>query len=168
MRHKNLIQIPFRSASQAIYIIMCSMCLPLNIFNIGFNPCCRKGLPLWEQSSKTDPVLWKFLMRFEIVCLSGPTLTPNFTWNTLLTFSGLSDDRMYSSMMEYPLLGTVQNWKKTNDKQMAWALQCVSKVSSNYNHSLWRKLSLNLVGTFWTTLYLHVHDCMIFLWNQKS
>jgi hypothetical protein len=44
---------------------------------------------------------------------------PNFTWNALLTFSGLSDDRIYSSMMEYPLLSTVQNRTKTNDKQMA-------------------------------------------------
>jgi hypothetical protein len=59
------------------------------------------------------------LTRFEIVRLSGPTLTPDFNWNALLAFSGLSDDRMYSSMMEYPLLGTVQNRTKTNDKQMA-------------------------------------------------
>jgi hypothetical protein len=53
------------------------------------------------------------------VCLFGLTLTPDFTWNALLTFSGLSDDRMYSSLMEYPLIGTVQNRTKTNDKQIA-------------------------------------------------
>jgi hypothetical protein len=53
------------------------------------------------------------------VCLPGPTLMPNFIWNALLTFSMLSDDRMYALMMEYLLLGSVQNQTKTNDKQMA-------------------------------------------------
>jgi hypothetical protein len=58
-------------------------------------------------------------------------LTPSFTWNALSAVSGLSDDRMYYSMQEYPPLGIVQNRAKANDKQIAWVLQCVSKVSSN-------------------------------------
>jgi hypothetical protein len=46
MRHKNLIQIPFKSASQTIYIMMCSVCYPSNFFNIGLSPCCWKPAAL--------------------------------------------------------------------------------------------------------------------------
>jgi hypothetical protein len=151
MRHRNIIKIPFKSAYQAIYITICSMCLLSNFLNICFNPCWRPAtlriiVQSWSCLAKFPDEVWNCV-------LSGPTSMPNFTWNALLTFSGLSDYRIYSSMMWYPPLGTVQNRTKTNDKQMVWVLQCVSIVSSNYNHSLRRKLSLNLVSTFGTTLY---------------
>jgi hypothetical protein len=116
MRHKNLIQIPFKSASQAI--LRCVQCV-----------CSQL-----RRSFATHHKVWHLFWAFR--------------WSNVLF-----DD-------EYLLFGTVdrhffwylQNRTKTNDKQMAWVLQCVSKVSSNYNHSLRRKLSLNLVRTLWITL----------------
>jgi hypothetical protein len=136
MSHKNLIQIPFKSASEAICIAMCTVCLPSNFRPAALRVivqnwnCLEKFLEIWN----CVPVRSNFDAK--LYPERSSDLFWAFRWSNVLF-----DD-------EYPLLGAVQNRTKTNDKQMAWVLQCVSKVSSNYNHLLRRKFSLN------TTLYV--------------
>jgi hypothetical protein len=124
------------------------MCPSSHFFNIGFSPCC------WRPDALRVIIQnWSWLAKFIDEVWNCVPVRSNVVVNALLTFfcalrwsNVLFDD-------EYRLLGAVQNRTKTNNKQMASVLQCVSKVSSNCNHSLRRTLSLNLVGTFWTALY---------------
>jgi hypothetical protein len=107
------------------FILRCVQCVCPRTFWILVSVLAVEGPPFWEQSSKTDPVSQNFLTRFEIVCLSGPTLTPNFNWIALLNFSGLSDDRMYSSMINIrcSILYKIE-WKQIINKWLQY--YCVS------------------------------------------
>jgi hypothetical protein len=139
MRHKNLIQI---NISSHLYDDDFNV-FALELFQYWFQSLLLKAcllesnLPKLILSCEISWRGWKlFIFDAKFYLELSSELFWAFRWSTVLF-----DD-------EYLLLGTVKNRTKTNDKQMVWVLQCVSKVYSNYNHSLRRKWSLNLVDTF--------------------
>lgn len=85
-------------------------------------------------------------------------LEEDITWNcedvTLSTWYELLQN----------LLAALVNRTKTNDKEISSVLQCARPQVSSYNHSLQRKLRLNLADTFGATCITSRHT----VWADKS